>query len=102
MLSQNLQNRCRNPWRSFRILFFQMPGQERYANPPVETQKLIPLHASFLQNFAFLSPEQTRLDPAFAVDAKTDAYAFGVLVYYLLMGEFPMGIFDCPQLLVPI
>jgi formylglycine-generating enzyme required for sulfatase activity len=78
-------------------LYSQMPGQERYPNPPIEQQKLQPLHASFLQNFAFLAPEQSRLDPSFAVSAKVDAYAFGTLVYYLLMGEFPMGIFDMPS-----
>lgn len=71
-------------------------GQERYA-PSVETPKLIPLHASFLQNYAFLAPEQKRLDAQKAVDINADAYAFGVLAYYLLMNEFPEGIFDMPS-----
>lgn len=72
-------------------------GQERYPNPPIEVQKLTPLHASFLQNFAFLAPEQRRVDHQYAVDAKADVYAFGVLAYYLLMGEFPEGYFEMPS-----
>ena len=71
-------------------------GQERYA-PSIETTKLIPLHASFLQNYAFLAPEQKRLDAQKSVDAKADCYAFGVLTYYLLMNEFPEGIFEMPS-----
>lgn len=72
-------------------------SQDRYPNPPHDQQKLIPLHASFLQNFAFLAPEQKRLDSPYPVDAKSDVYAFGVLTYYLLMGEFPDGLFDMPS-----
>lgn len=75
----------------------QKPGQDRYPNPPIDLQKLIPLHASFLQSYAFLSPEQKRLDSTYQVDAKTDVYAFGVLVYFLLMNELPEGIFDMPS-----
>ena len=70
---------------------------ERYPIPPVETQKLIPLHASFLQSYAFLAPEQKRLDSPFPVDAKADIYAFGILAYYLIMGEAPEGFFEMPS-----
>jgi formylglycine-generating enzyme required for sulfatase activity len=73
------------------------PGQDRYPNPPIETQKLIPLHTSFLQNYAFLAPEQKRLDSSYSVDVKADIYAFGVLVYFLLMGDLPEGIFEMPS-----
>lgn len=72
-------------------------GQDRYPNPPIENQKLTPLHASFLQNYAFLAPEQRRLDHPYALEGKADIYAFGVLVYYLLMGEFPEGLFSMPS-----
>lgn len=71
-------------------------GQERYV-PSIETTKLVPLHASFLQNYAFLAPEQKRLDAQKTVDIKADCYAFGVLTYYLLMNEFPEGIFGMPS-----
>lgn len=72
-------------------------GIERYPNPPVDNQKLVPLHASFLQNYAFLAPEQKRIDSNKLVDGMADVYAFGVLAYYLLMGEFPEGIFESPS-----
>jgi YidC/Oxa1 family membrane protein insertase len=40
----------------------QKAGSDRYPSPPIDQQKLIPLHISFLQNYAFLAPEQKRLD----------------------------------------
>lgn len=73
----------------------------RYPNPPIEGTKLTPLHISFLQNYAFLAPEQKRTDASHHVDTKADTYAFGVLTYYLLMGEFPEGIFEMPSARYP-
>lgn len=75
----------------------QKAGLDRYPVPPIEQQKLLPLHTSFLQNYAFLAPEQKRLDSVHSVDAKADVYAFGVLAYYLLMNELPEGLFDLPS-----
>lgn len=75
----------------------QKAGQDRYPNPPIEQQKLVPLHSSFLQNYAFLAPEQKRLDIGHPIDSKVDMYAFGVLCYFLLMNELPEGIFDLPS-----
>lgn len=75
----------------------QKAGSDRYPNPPIEQQKLLPLHTSFLQNYAFLAPEQKRLDSVYSVDAKADVYAFGVLAYFLLMNELPEGFFDMPS-----
>lgn len=72
-------------------------GQDSYPNPPIDPQKLTPLHASFLQNYAFLAPEQKRLDFQHHIDAQVDIYAFGVLTYFLLTGEFPEGSFDLPS-----
>ncbi len=72
-------------------------GGERYPNPPIDLQKLTPLHASFLQNYAFLAPEQKRLDVPKPIDIKADIYAFGVLAYYLLTGDFPEGRFEMPS-----
>lgn len=74
---------------------------DRYPPTPIEHQKLIPLHASFLQNYLFLAPEQKRLDQLKLVDGKADIYAFGVLAYYLLMGEFPEGYFEMPSTRYP-
>ena len=78
-------------------LISQKAGQDKYFCPPIDQQKLIPLHASFLQNYAFLAPEQKRLDSTYPVDTKADVYAFGILAYFLLMGELPEGIFDLPS-----
>lgn len=72
-------------------------GQERYPVPPLDTQKLIPLHVSFLQNYTFFAPEQKRLDSIYPITAKADSYAFGVLAYFLLMDELPEGIFEMPS-----
>lgn len=73
-------------------------GQDIYPSPAIDYQKLIPLHASFLQNYAFLAPEQKRLDAARTVNSQADIFAFGVLTYFLLTGEFPEGSFDLPSL----
>jgi formylglycine-generating enzyme required for sulfatase activity len=78
-------------------LMAQKGGGDRYPNPPIDQQKLLPLHASFLQNYAFLAPEQKRLDFPYPIDAKADVYAYGVLAYFLLMHELPEGIFDLPS-----
>lgn len=74
-----------------------MAGSEKYPLPQIDYQKLTPLHASFLQNYAFLAPEQKRLETVNLVDFKADIYAFGVLAYYLLMGNFPEGLFEMPS-----
>ena len=59
-----------------------------------DAQKISALHASFLQSFAFLSPEQKRNEN---IDFKSDIYSFGVLAYSLLTGEFPEGLFKLPS-----
>lgn len=71
---------------------------QAYPTPPIENAKLTPLHLSFLQNYAFLAPEQKKIDCSHTVDFKADIYAFGVLTYYMLMGEFPEGLFDMPSM----
>jgi formylglycine-generating enzyme required for sulfatase activity len=61
-----------------------------------EPQKQSSLHASFLQNFSFLAPEQkngSSQDEAI----KSDVYAFGILGYYLLTAHFPEGLFEKPS-----
>jgi formylglycine-generating enzyme required for sulfatase activity len=70
---------------------------EKYPVPPIDNQRLLPLHISFLQNYLFLAPEQKRLDYPKAIDIKADNYAFGVLAYYLIIGEFPDGYFEMPS-----
>lgn len=72
-------------------------GQERYPSPSIEATKLHPLHTSFLQNYAFLAPEQKKMDNLLTIDSMVDVYAFGVLAYFLLNGEYPEGVFDMPS-----
>jgi serine/threonine protein kinase len=72
-----------------------IPGtldQERYSSVPGEPAKLSMLHNSFLQSFAFLAPEQKKVEESQRVDFKADVYAFGVLTYYLITGELPEGV----------
>ena len=52
----------------------------------------------FLSQSAFLSPEQKEGKPA---DHKSDVYAFGALIYFLLMGKAPQGIFEMPSRQIP-
>jgi formylglycine-generating enzyme required for sulfatase activity len=69
--------------------------EEKYCPEPLALDKVAKLRHSFCQNFAFLAPEQkvhfSQHHP------KADIYAFGVLLYYLLLGEFPEGYFDLPS-----
>lgn len=73
-------------------------GQDRYPQPSIDSQKLLPLHLSLVQNFAFLAPEQKRLD--LQSDERVDSYAFGILIYYLLTGMYPEGAFALPSTLL--
>ncbi len=52
------------------------------------------LNAFFTRSVSFLSPEQKAQKP---VTEKTDIYAFGVLIYYLIMRSFPQGFFPLPS-----
>lgn len=70
---------------------------QRYPTPPIEASKLSHLQLSFLQNYSFLAPEQKKLETFNGIDTKADIFSFGMLAYYLLMGEFPEGIFEMPS-----
>lgn len=74
---------------------------DRYNCAAVPEDKLTLLHASFIQNFMFLAPEQKCPDHPKAMSPQIDNYAFGVLAYYLIMGEFPDGYFEMPSKRVP-
>lgn len=78
------------------MLYGSKTEQERYANPPIDAHKLSSLQNSFIQTFSFLAPEQKRPDLTASSCTKVDVYAFGVLTYYLLVGDFPEGIFEMP------
>lgn len=67
----------------------------------IETDKLQKLHASFLQSYNFLAPEQKYPNEFGVTDAKCDVYAFGVIAYYILSKKFPEGVFAMPSFLMP-
>ncbi|MCH9609567.1 MAG: Serine/threonine-protein kinase Pkn1 [Chlamydiales bacterium] len=69
-------------------------GEERYLSHPIKAEKVTKLTTSFLQNFAFLAPEQKRHEKP---GPAADVYAFGVLAYYLISGQFPEAIFPMPS-----
>lgn len=69
---------------------------ERYATGAADADGMRQLHRTFLQDFAFLAPEQ-REGGSDINDPKSDVYAFGVLLYYLIMKRFPEGMFTLPS-----
>lgn len=74
---------------------FTKPGEEKYMTGTFDSGKLSKLHASFLQTYHFLAPEQ-KIYREKPVGPKADMYAFGILAYFLLMHSFPEGNFYLP------
>lgn len=66
-------------------------------NLPESRDSLQIWHRSFTQNYAFLAPEQKLTIKTLAISSKIDVYAFGILGYFLLMGEMPEGAFAYPS-----
>lgn len=73
-----------------------LEAEKRFASQSTDASKLNKLHRSFLQNYAFLAPEQ-KLGASGSSGPKSDVYAFGVLSYFLLMGYLPEGYFKMPS-----
>lgn len=72
--------------------------KEKYYPYPLEAHSLSELTLSFIQSYGFLAPEQKHSEQS---GPAADVYAFGVLVYYLIAGRFPEGVFEMPSQLVP-
>lgn len=53
-------------------------------------------YRNFIRAFGFLAPEQKTGD-AMPISSAVDAYAFGVLAYYLLTRKMPEGSFELPS-----
>ncbi len=70
----------------------------RYLPWPLDAEKQTKLTLSFLQSYAFLAPEQKLYEE---VGFSADIFAFGVIVYYLISGKFPEGIFAMPSAIAP-
>lgn len=75
--------------------------EDKYSLGPWDARQASELHRSFYQNFLFLAPEQKVAAHLKSNPIKSDIYAFGVLLYYLLTGEFPEGYFELPSKKVP-
>ncbi len=71
--------------------------EDKYTPGPWDFPKASTLQRSFCQNFLFLAPEQKVCGNPKSNPVKSDVYAFGVLLYYLLTGEFPEGYFELPS-----
>lgn len=69
-----------------------LQAQCTYFSKSPEEEKLASLSQPFLQTYAFLAPEQKKSEQA---GAAADAYAFGILAYFLIAGQFPEGFFLC-------
>jgi formylglycine-generating enzyme required for sulfatase activity len=82
-------------------LMLQKTGFDQYSIGPWDIGKAGELHRSFCQSFVFLAPEQKMIGHPKSCPIKSDIYAFGVLLYYLLTGEFPEGYFELPSKKVP-
>lgn len=74
---------------------------EEMISGPWDLPKASELHRSFCQTFAFLAPEQKIAGHPLANSLKSDVYAFGTLLYYLLTSEFPEGYFELPSKKLP-
>ena len=62
-----------------------------------KNKDLAGFHNTFLQNFAFLAPEQKMWNEKGNQEGKEDVYAFGVLIYFLIMRRVPEGVFELPS-----
>jgi formylglycine-generating enzyme required for sulfatase activity len=62
-----------------------------------QAKRLMQYQVSFIQNYAFLAPEQKKTIMK-EVGPASDVYAFGVLVYYLITKKFPEGVFDLSEI----
>lgn len=79
---------------------FTKPGEEKFLTGTIDSGKLSKLHASFLQVYHFLAPEQ-KIYREKPVGPQADTFAFGILAYFLLMHCFPEGNFPLPNEIYP-
>jgi len=91
--------------RSYRILWEMMAFEAGFKEGDTSLEQfgsgdgdLEKLHDSFSQYYAFLAPEQKgRAGSSRDADAKADIYAFGIMLYRLLVGRMPEGFSPMPS-----
>jgi len=81
---------------TYRTLWEKVAFGSGYDEPKEE--EFAKLYQSFSNYYQFLAPEQrSRYTSTRDVDAKADIYSFGILLYRLLVGEYPSGFFPMPS-----
>ncbi len=73
-----------------------LESEKRFTSQDADAAKMTKLQRSFLQNYAFMAPEQ-KLGSKEGGSPKSDVYSFGILAYFLLMGYLPEGYFKMPS-----
>ena len=73
-------------------------GDERYKPTPIEGEKFSKLAQTFMQGYAFLAPEQKS---DVQMTQAVDAYAYGILLYYMITKTYPEGIFEPISAIAP-
>lgn len=73
-----------------------LESEKRFSAQDADAAKMTKLQRSFLQNYAFMAPEQ-KLGSKEMGSPKSDVYSFGILAYFLLMGYLPEGYFKMPS-----
>ena len=82
------------------LLSLEVEGGDGYFTGAFDANKMTKLHISFLQSYHFLAPEQ-KMYRERPLGPSVDAYAFGVLAYFIVMRTYPEGLFPLPSKLYP-
>ncbi len=81
------------------VSFVRLCGQIAESLLPFRSRasdKALHLSRNYIRSFSFLAPEQKAID-AEPAPARADAYAFGILTYYMLLRRVPEGCFELPS-----
>jgi len=66
-------------------------GLAKVEDPQRDQDMMLSMAGELMGTPAYMSPEQTERDPG-KVDARTDVYSLGVILYQLLTGQFPYNV----------
>jgi serine/threonine protein kinase len=71
-----------------KVLDFGLAKQSRPANTETLTEEMLTEQGSVMGTIAYMSPEQAR---GLTVDARSDLWSFGVVLYEMVTGSRPFG-----------